>query len=741
MPEMIPATIVARPEDDGFARRSDPDILPLPGPVRPPSPAAAPKEGLAGRDILNALRYHSVLFITVGSMVAGGLGALAWYLVPAKYTTYAMLLVSQNAPSVLGGPNDAGGKIEFATYLKTQANMIKTSRTMIGALRDPAISRTPMLAREEDPISFLEEKIITEFSDTSQVLKVMLSGEDPAEVANVINAVVKYFLKEKEAEGEIKQYAYEKLRKKKDGIEKHLQDIMRKGENEKLIGTDGPGETATGKKQLRFTEYAGLISQKAQLQVQLIATRARLLRAQAAAKKFESEPLMLPPDLSERLEADPKIRDARSLVASLDKAITQHRRFAQNPDAEPYPTWHRQLDKAKLELESLRQRVRANVENDLRTARQIQLTADIDQAQADMQSLEDIDRSHSDRLANDFKDLNDPEKTSKSVAEKVQAADEIRRCREDFDLVEKSLNRMQMDLDAPGRVSLYQYAEVPQKRDMKKQIAIAAVAGLFGLGIVGGLITVGEVRRQRVFGPADPLFKQALPLIGCLPEHGAPPAGADLTRLDGLDPASRSFLEAIDKIKAVVCRQMAQRRMQAVLITSAAQDEGKSILAWNLALSLARTDKRTLFVDGNLRNPGLHNHFDIASHPGLSELLRGEKAMQEVVQRTALDNLWCIAAGVCDESARHALDKERLKRMLDRARQEFDVIVFDCCSIREAVDPLYIAQRVDGTLLSVRTFQSRTTDVERACHRLSQLGTPLLGAVLTDSSGAAAVEL
>jgi polysaccharide biosynthesis transport protein len=142
-----------------------------------------------------------------------------------------------------------------------------------------------------------------------------------------------------------------------------------------------------------------------------------------------------------------------------------------------------------------------------------------------------------------------------------------------------------------------------------------------------------------------------------------------------------------------------------------------------------------------LRNPGLHNHFDIASHPGLSELLRGEKAMQEVVQRTALDNLWCIAAGVCDESARHALDKERLRRMLDRARQEFDVIVFDCCSIREAVDPLYVAQRVDATVLSVRTFQSRTTDVERACHRLSQLGMPLLGAVLTDSSGAAAVEL
>jgi receptor protein-tyrosine kinase len=323
----------------------------------------------------------------------------------------------------------------------------------------------------------------------------------------------------------------------------------------------------------------------------------------------------------------------------------------------------------------------------------------------------------------------------------MRAGDEIQRWRQKFDQIDKAMLDLKVEINAPDRVSLYQRAEVPHKREMKKQIAVTGVAALFGLGLIGGLITLGEVRRQRVFGPSDPLFKQALPLLGCLPEHGAPPAGADLSRLDGLDPATRAFLEAIDKVKAVLGRQMQSRKMQAILITSPSPDEGKSILAWNLALSLARTDKRTLFIDGNLRNPGLHNHFDIASHPGLSELVRGEKSMQEVVQRTALPNLWCVAAGVCDEAARHALDKERFRRMMDRARQEFDVVVIDCCSIREAVDPLYLAQRVDAAVLSVRTFRSRTADVERACHRLNQLGAPLLGAVLTDSSGAAAVEL
>ena len=91
---------------------------------------------------------------------------------------------------------------------------------------------------------------------------------------------------------------------------------------------------------------------------------------------------------------------------------------------------------------------------------------------------------------------------------------------------------------------------------------------------------------------------------------------------------------------------------------------------------------------------------------------------------------------MCDESSRQALDKDALRHLLDRARRDYDYVVIDGCSIREAVDPLYVAQRADATVLAVRSFQSCTADVDRACARLTQLGTPLLGAVLTDPSGA-----
>ncbi|HEY1376980.1 MAG TPA: hypothetical protein VGF55_09305, partial [Gemmataceae bacterium] len=156
-------TIVARPDD--LAPRPDPDVIPLrrpdrdvPPPPRPTAPpAAAPEVG--GRDILNALRFHSVLFVTLGSLVAAGLFAAAWTFVPAKYTTYATLLVEQRAPTNMPvGPGGASEDGNFPTYFKTQANLIKNRKTINGALLDPksGIAQMSMLKDEDDPAAYLE---------------------------------------------------------------------------------------------------------------------------------------------------------------------------------------------------------------------------------------------------------------------------------------------------------------------------------------------------------------------------------------------------------------------------------------------------------------------------------------------------------------------------------------------------------------------------------------------------------
>jgi capsular exopolysaccharide synthesis family protein len=732
---MIPRTIVARPDD--LAARPDPDVIPLPGtPRRPerepatPRPAVAPKQEVGSRDILNALRYHSVVFVTLGSIVAGGLATAAWFLVPAKYTTYAMILVSQREMPVVPRFGDDGGRAEFATYIKTQANIIKSTATMIGALRDPkaGIAQLPMLRREEDPASFLEDKILTEFSETSEIVKVMLSGDDPVEITKIVNAVVDYYMQEYAVQNEWKKRRIDKLQKLKQEIQDQFLTRLKKFDAEFPMAS--ATDAVQSEKSVRLGRYQTVLGRKAELQGVLLRAREELKNAQARLDQVESTPVPMP-DLALKMEGDPTVAAKAWLVRKVQKNIDDHVRMSRNPYGPEYQQLCRQREMALSDLEAQKRQFRGSLESDFRSAQRLQLQAEVEKAQKEVRVWEAAEQANSVELAT-FSDLNN-EAAQKTAVERIPQQDDVARYREQLARIENSIHALTPELDAPDRVRLYQKAEVPTKRDLKKTIAVTAFACLFGFGLVGGGISLFELRRKRVYGPTDPLFGERLPLLGCIPGYAVP---ADLTKLEATGVAGRAFFEAVDKVKTVLCRQMQRRRMQVLMVTSAAPGEGKSVLAWHLALSLARTEKRTLFIDGNLRNPGLHNHFDIASHPGMSEFLRGERVVPEVVQRTALANLWCVAAGVCDEQARQALDTDALRRLLDRARQEYDVVVIDTCSIRESVDPLYWTQRADATVLAVRSYASRTDDVERACDRLRMLGTPLLGAILTDPAGA-----
>jgi capsular exopolysaccharide synthesis family protein len=193
-----------------------------------------------------------------------------------------------------------------------------------------------------------------------------------------------------------------------------------------------------------------------------------------------------------------------------------------------------------------------------------------------------------------------------------------------------------------------------------------------------------------------------------------------------------AFREAIDRVKTLVLKSMIPARAQTLLVTSPATDEGKSILAWNLAAGMARTDYRVLFIDANFHAPSIHKHLEVPMPEGLAEILRGERSLSEVLLHTPLVKLAALATGAVDDDARRALDRGALQRLLERARREFDFIVIDGCALVEGVDPLYIAQRVDAALLSLRTYRSTVPAIEQSVKQLKLLGTNVLGAVLTD---------
>ena len=135
--------------------------------------------------------------------------------------------------------------------------------------------------------------------------------------------------------------------------------------------------------------------------------------------------------------------------------------------------------------------------------------------------------------------------------------------------------------------------------------------------------------------------------------------------------------------------------------------EGKTSLASHLATSLARSGLRTLLIDADLRNPSTHRLFELTPDPGLSEVLRGEAALEDVVATTAIDELNVITAGKCDHQTLRILSQGGMGSLFARLKDQYDFVIVDSSPILPVADALIIAQQVDAVLFSVLTDVSR----------------------------------
>jgi capsular exopolysaccharide synthesis family protein len=166
------------------------------------------------------------------------------------------------------------------------------------------------------------------------------------------------------------------------------------------------------------------------------------------------------------------------------------------------------------------------------------------------------------------------------------------------------------------------------------------------------------------------------------------------------------------------------------MVTSAVSGEGKTSLASQLVVSLARAGHNALLVDGDLRNPGADRHFGLDGGPGLSELLRGEIDLAAAVRPTPAGGAWIMTAGKVDLRAIQCLGGDSLRSLFEQLRQQFDFVVVDSSPVLSVADALLIGQHVDGVIFSVLCDVSRMPRMAAAQHRLALLGIPTLGAVV-----------
>jgi succinoglycan biosynthesis transport protein ExoP len=170
--------------------------------------------------------------------------------------------------------------------------------------------------------------------------------------------------------------------------------------------------------------------------------------------------------------------------------------------------------------------------------------------------------------------------------------------------------------------------------------------------------------------------------------------------------------------------------LQTLLITSAEPREGKSTIVANLACAMARSGRRVIAVDGDLRRATLHEIFDLPNQIGLSSLLNQEATLDEAIQDGDVPGVRVLTSGPLPPDPAELLGSPHMADLIEQLVQQFDVVLLDTPSLLAVTDAAVLAPVVDGVILVVGRAQTQREAVRAARQQLAGVKARLVGVVV-----------
>ncbi len=191
--------------------------------------------------------------------------------------------------------------------------------------------------------------------------------------------------------------------------------------------------------------------------------------------------------------------------------------------------------------------------------------------------------------------------------------------------------------------------------------------------------------------------------------------------------------EAFQTLSTFILLSSANSAPTSLLVSSASKGEGKTTVISNLALSFARSRKKVLLVDADVRQPKLHRRFNIdESKLGLVDYLAGQAELNEVLVKHS-DNLSIIPAGSFTPSPTELFASQTMQQLIDAAKKNFDLVILDSSPILPVADSLILSNLVDKVVVVVRSGKTKRRMAQEALRRLRKVRASILGVVLNDS--------
>ncbi len=275
-------------------------------------------------------------------------------------------------------------------------------------------------------------------------------------------------------------------------------------------------------------------------------------------------------------------------------------------------------------------------------------------------------------------------------------------------------------------------AEISNKPVRPRKVLNMLFALLIGAALGCGCAFLSEILDRSIKTAADATRILEAPVLGLVPQLGGKRRKRGPLDADTLDTSS-TLSEVFRTIRTGLAFAEGSRDVRSLVVTSAAPEEGKSMVSINLAASFARGGKRVLLVDADMRRPRLHRAFSLTAEEGLSSILIGRSTADELACATVIDNLFLLPCGILPPSPVELLSDGLTPELVDGMLESFDMVIFDSPPAGVVSDACVIGTRADQVLFVVCSASTDRGLSRQAVGQLRNVGARVGGLILNQA--------
>lgn len=677
------------------------------------------------------LRHWRIILLVLFLICAVGVPAV-WYTVKPYYQASGAIRITPVIPNILVGGDEVMPM--YKNFKATQAELITSDEVLqrvadnlteqdpdfFKSFNDTTLLRNRFLQfRAAAPIETLRSalnngRFMVEPEGDTELIKISMKSTESKTAQRIVNAFMQAYMAvvvSKETDDENQKISILENERKMllAKLNQQKQDIRELADE---YGTD----SLTARQEITLQRVGALRSKLTEFETQKITlqVKAQLLEQKQGTTLEPEDMIRL---RHEFINADLMVQSLAGSIAQLEQGLVviKQQLVAGNPEIDRKA---KLLDAMKERLETRRQEVSEKFSEIVTREMSLSNRQRLEQVNTELTQISNYEQQL--RKLIDEEDAETIKLGHKQLAmEDLQ--DQYRLTKEMYDTVRRRIQELEMERKRPARISEAYYAQNVMFQDDRKKYTAAVIFGAVVSGL--GLAFLVDRFDSSLHTPDDIVKHTTVRVIGTTSNL------ADMKKSQAPHQIADDYHTICTNLSLFSDGKIPQK----LVISSSRSGEGKTTLAVNLATSIAKTGKKVLIIDGDLRKPDLSRLLNIPVGLGkLNDMVQEEDFVKSIYSTrwSGVDVLTARPHESCE--IYKLLSQQRMTGVIDRLAEKYDHIIIDTPPIMVFSDALLWAKISGAVLLTSFSGFTTESDLNQSIERMMQIKVNVVGVVLNN---------